>query len=411
MTAQRLVPDPPLRARDPRAHQAARHLHVPGLRGRAAAAAARLRAARARALPAVRRRPDDASRAGRSTPWRCCCSARSACWSRTRIAAPAARAAAEPAGHSPPSAADLAFNTAASFTTNTNWQAYSRRVDDELPHPDGRARLAQLHVGRGRHRRRARAGARPHAPAARPTSRRRIGNFWVDLIRAHRSTCCCPSASSCALVARLAGRDPELRAVRRGDHARGREADARDGPGGLAGGRSSSSAPTAAASSTPTARTRSRTRRRSPTSSQMLLDLRHPGGAHLHLRPHGARPAQGWALFAAMAVLFLVGVTVAYYAEAARQPGAAQRTRRRPGGRQHGRQGGALRHRQLGALRDRHHGRLVRRGELDARQLHAARRPGAAREHRARRGDLRRRRRRPLRHARLRRCSRSSSPG
>ena len=27
----------------------------------------------------------------------------------------------------------------ASFTTNTNWQAYSRRSDDELLHPDGRA--------------------------------------------------------------------------------------------------------------------------------------------------------------------------------------------------------------------------------------------------------------------------------
>jgi potassium-transporting ATPase potassium-binding subunit len=34
----------------------------------------------------------------------------------------------------------LAFNTAASFTTNTNWQAYSR-VDDELSHADGRPRL------------------------------------------------------------------------------------------------------------------------------------------------------------------------------------------------------------------------------------------------------------------------------
>ncbi len=47
-------------------------------------------------------------------------------------------------------APDLAFNTAASFTTNTNWQAYSRRIDDELLHADGRACVSQLHVGGGR---------------------------------------------------------------------------------------------------------------------------------------------------------------------------------------------------------------------------------------------------------------------
>ena len=46
----------------------------------------------------------------------------------------------------------LAFNTAASFTTNTNWQNYSGESDDELFHADGRTRLSQLCVGRGRHR-------------------------------------------------------------------------------------------------------------------------------------------------------------------------------------------------------------------------------------------------------------------
>ena len=46
----------------------------------------------------------------------------------------------------------LAFNTAASFTTNTNWQSYSRRDDDELSHPDGGARLSQLRLGSRGHR-------------------------------------------------------------------------------------------------------------------------------------------------------------------------------------------------------------------------------------------------------------------
>ena len=48
---------------------------------------------------------------------------------------------------------DLAFNTAVSFTTNTNWQSYARRNDAELPGADGRAHHAQLHLGGGRHRR------------------------------------------------------------------------------------------------------------------------------------------------------------------------------------------------------------------------------------------------------------------
>ena len=51
--------------------------------------------------------------------------------------APPAAAAAQPAGvrGGRPSSS---FNTAVSFTTNTNWQNYVRRVDHELPQPDGR---------------------------------------------------------------------------------------------------------------------------------------------------------------------------------------------------------------------------------------------------------------------------------
>ncbi len=80
---------------------------------------------------------------------------------------------------------------------------------------------------------------------------------------------------------------------------------------------------------------------------------------------------QGWALFGAMGILFLVGVVIVYWRRGGRQPGL-RRARRRParqrapGRRQHGRQGGPLRHRQLRALRHRHHRRLLRR-----RQRHA----------------------------------------
>ena len=64
---------------------------------------------------------------------------------------------------------------------------------------------------------------------------------------------------------------------------------------------------------------------------------------------------QGWAIFAAMAVMF-VGVTVAAMAfEQQGNPqfsalGVDQSAKRRAGRRQHGRQGGALRHRRIGAL-------------------------------------------------------------
>ena len=159
-----------------------------------------------------------------------------------------------------------AFNTAVSFTTNTNWQGYAGRVDYELPDPDGGVGLAQLRLRGRRHRRR--AGARPRPdPAERRDDgqraralRRRPGAF--DRLRA---------ASAQHRVRPGPGRErrhPELLPVRRGDHARGRQADHRDGTGRVARSPSSSWERTEAASSTPTARIRSKARRRSRTSSR-----------------------------------------------------------------------------------------------------------------------------------------------
>ena len=66
---------------------------------------------------------------------------------------------------------DLAFNTAASFTTNTNWQAYARRIDHELLHADGRARLSQFRLGGGGNRGRYRGDSRLRpAQRARPSA-------------------------------------------------------------------------------------------------------------------------------------------------------------------------------------------------------------------------------------------------
>ena len=105
--------------------QAARRLHVPRLRGRAAAAAAPARPHRAPALSPRRRRRASRSRPGSSTRSRCCVFSalrrardlphRSGCSTLLPLN-PQKLGAVEPT---------LAFNTAASFTTNTNWQSYS----------------------------------------------------------------------------------------------------------------------------------------------------------------------------------------------------------------------------------------------------------------------------------------------
>ena len=58
---------------------------------------------------------------------------------------------------------DLAFNTASSFATNTNWESYGGETV-ELPGPNGRARRAELRFGRR---------GRPFGPGSSTWSRRR----------------------------------------------------------------------------------------------------------------------------------------------------------------------------------------------------------------------------------------------
>ena len=109
----------------------------------------------------------------------------------------------------------------------------------------------------------------------------------------------------------------------------------------------------------------------------------------------------GWALFAVMAILFVVGLGVIYGSETQPNPAVAA-VRRRPELRQHGRQGGALRRRPVVAVRHRNDSFLGRCGQFDARQLHAAVRPGDDGQHDAGRGHRRRPRLRPVRHPAVR---------
>ncbi len=71
---------------------------------------------------------------------------------------------------------------------------------------------------------------------------------------------------------------------------------------------------------------------------------------------------QGWAMFAAMGIMFIAGVIVSYWAEADGNPNS----RPRPRSRQYGRQGSPLRRAPVGAVRGDYDGGLLRR-----RQRHA----------------------------------------
>jgi K+-transporting ATPase ATPase A chain len=83
-----------------------------------------------------------------------------------------------------PVAPDLAFNTAASFTTNTNWQAYGG--ESTMSYLSQMAALAwhnfiSAAAGIGVALALARGLTRRAAPGGEPP--RTVGNFWVDLIR------------------------------------------------------------------------------------------------------------------------------------------------------------------------------------------------------------------------------------
>ena len=140
---------------------------------------------------------------------------------------------------------------------------------------------------------------------------------------------------------------------------------------------------------------------------ELLLILVIPAGlTYTYGRMVGSQ-RQGWAIFAAMFVLFVAGVAVVYMAEqhgTAAQHAAGLHTARlrRLDRRQHGGQGAALRHRRLLALDGGDDGHLLRRGQRRLRVADRARRRRAVRQPRLQRGRLRRRRRRPLLDAALR---------
>jgi K+-transporting ATPase ATPase A chain len=174
-------------------------------------------------------------------------------------------------------APDLAWNTAISFLTNTNWQFYSG--ESTLSYLTQMAGLAwHMFVSAG-------AGIAIAVAVIRGfvrTDRKTLGNFWVDLTRSMLYVLVPISiVGGCSL---LAGRAAELLAVRRRQEPRGLRATITGGPMASHG------------IDQGTRHERRRLRRRELDLAERKPDAVHrtssncsdaadPGGAHVHVRP------------------------------------------------------------------------------------------------------------------------------
>jgi uncharacterized protein YhhL (DUF1145 family) len=188
----------------------------------------------------------------------------------------------------------VAFNTAISFASNTNWQAYGGETTMSY--------LTQMVGLTVQNFVSAATGIAVLVALVRGLTRRQatgLGNFWVDLVRATVYVLL-PLALVLALVLvsqgvvqTLAG--PPRSADRPGRAPTARPCSSRSSRAARRRrrSRSSSSAPTAAASSTPTPPTRSRTRRRSANFLQLSPSCSSP--------PRCASPSARWSATAARA--------------------------------------------------------------------------------------------------------------
>ncbi len=259
-----------------------------------------------------------------------------------------------------------AFETAASFTTNTNWQSYGGRDDHVVLLADDPARVPQLRLGR---RRAWRAPWRWSAASPVTVARERLGNFWVDTGPRHTLH---PAA---ALAGRLAGagaagRHPELRELpRRSPRSRAPSRSSRWGRR-RARSPSSSSAPTAAASSTRTRRIRSRIPTPWSNFVEMFALLALASGM---VWMFGRMVGKHSPRLGGLVRRCSCSLRLASPRRTGRRRGAIRSMpragvdvtpRQRQPRRQHGGEGGPLRDCQLGALGRRDHGGVERVGQL-----------------------------------------------
>ncbi len=215
--------------------------------------------------------------------------------------------------HMPPMAPDLAWNTAVSFLTNTNWQFYSG--ENALSYLSQMAGLAWHNFVS------AAVGIAIAVAVVRGvarTSAKTLGNFWVDLTRATLYVLL-PISVVGGLLLVMQGVPQNLHAYQTVSSLEGFSQQITGGPmasqevikelgtngGGFVGANSASP------NENPT-----------PFSNffEMLLIFLIPAGLVYMYGKMVKDTRQGWAIFTAMSVIFAIGFTVAYWGEAGGNP-------------------------------------------------------------------------------------------
>jgi len=208
---------------------------------------------------------------------------------------------------------DSAFNTAASFTTNTNWQGYAG--ESTMSYLTQMAGLAYHNFVS------AASGIAVALALIRGIARRRadtVGNFWVDMVRANIYVLL-PISIVLALVLVWQGVPQNLNHYVHATTLEGTAQTIARGPvasqeiikelGTNGGG--FFNANSAHPFENPNAIT---------NLIEMVAILAIPAGLTYTFGRMVGNTRQGWALFAAMSIIFLVGVAIAYAAETQANP-------------------------------------------------------------------------------------------
>lgn len=216
-----------------------------------------------------------------------------------------------------PVPSELAFNTAASFTTNTNWQSYSgESTMSYLTQMAGLAWHNFMSAAAGIAI--AIALARGLTYQLRPDDPRTIGNFWVDLIRATIYVLlpiCIPMAlilvaqgviQNFAPYVDLTTLEGAKQTLALGPVA-SQEVIKELGTNG--GGFFNANSAHPFENPTPVT-----------NFIELVLIFAIPAALTYTYGRMARDQKQGWAIFAAMAVMFLIGVSTAYYFEASGNP-------------------------------------------------------------------------------------------
>jgi potassium-transporting ATPase potassium-binding subunit len=222
--------------------------------------------------------------------------------------------------HLPPVAPGLALNTAASFTTNTNWQNYGgESTMSYLTQMAGLAwhNFTSAAVGLGIALALARGLTRRFGPEGSKT----IGNFWVDVVRSIVYVLL-PISVVGTLVLVALGTPQTLSAYREVTTVEGLKQLITLGPvasqevikelGTNGGGFFNANSAHPFENATPLS-----------NFLEMVLIFAIPAGLTYTYGKMARDTRQGWAIFAAMALLFLAGAGVAYRAESGKNPALA----------------------------------------------------------------------------------------